>query len=233
MAMLILLLNIFAPSSSDVRVLKYSDADRLAGARPRDRGAGRGRQPPGEEGRRAVPHRSDALPARGQHARSAARRHAGLAARAARSRPRARAARSRSAQRDRAARDRRARLGPRPRKRVAAVPRAGRRPAPAAASTWSGRGRRRRAARASSTRRAAPRRRRARESRRWREQQVEQKLGRAGEWRVRAGGADPRAARERAVGAGADHHALALRLLRRQPAAAPGRLRRPACRSTR
>ena len=39
-------------------------ADRLAGAGPRARGAGRGGQPPGEEGRRAVPDRSDALPAR-------------------------------------------------------------------------------------------------------------------------------------------------------------------------
>ena len=39
-------------------------SDRLAGPGPRDRGADRGRQPPGQEGRRAVPHRPDALPAR-------------------------------------------------------------------------------------------------------------------------------------------------------------------------
>ena len=47
-------------------------ADRLAGAGPRDRGAGR-EQPAGEEGRRAVPDRPDALPARRELARGAAR----------------------------------------------------------------------------------------------------------------------------------------------------------------
>ena len=39
-------------------------ADRVAGARPRHRGGGR-EQPAGEEGRRAVPHRPDAVPERG------------------------------------------------------------------------------------------------------------------------------------------------------------------------
>ena len=79
-----------------------------------------------------------------------------------------------------------------------------------------------------STRRAAPRRRRApaRRRRSRRREQVQQKLGAQVERRIRAGRADPRAAREREVGSRPDDHALALRLLRDQPAAAPGRLRR-------
>ena len=51
-------------------------ADRVAGARPGDRGAGRGGQPAGEEGRRAVPDRSHALSADGQPAPGAARQRA-------------------------------------------------------------------------------------------------------------------------------------------------------------
>ena len=45
--------------------------------------------------------------------------------------------------------------------------------------------------------------------------QIQQKLGAKVEGRVRAGGAGPRAARERAMAARGDDHALALRLLRR------------------
>ena len=74
MAALILLLNIFAPVLVRRARLQVHGADRVAGAGPGDRGAGRGRQPPGEEGRSAVPDRPDALPARGEHARGAARR---------------------------------------------------------------------------------------------------------------------------------------------------------------
>src|SRR6185436_7306064 len=44
--------------------------------------------------------------------------------------------------------------------------------------------------------------------------------------RIRAGRADPGAARERQMAPRPDHHALALQLLRDQPAAASGRLRR-------
>ena len=68
LAVMILTLNVVAPSSTDLRVYQVHRADRLAGARTRDRGAGRGGQPAREEGRRAVPHRPDAVPARGQHA---------------------------------------------------------------------------------------------------------------------------------------------------------------------
>ena len=75
---LILLLNVYAPSSSDVRVIKYvvQIVPQVRGQVTR--GAGRG-QPAGQEGRRAVQDRSDAVPARGRHARGAARRHRGLA----------------------------------------------------------------------------------------------------------------------------------------------------------
>ena len=74
---LILLLNIFAPSSHDVRVFKYTVPDRLAGARPRDRGADRGGQPAGPRGRRAVQGRSDALSAHRQQPQGAAGRRRG------------------------------------------------------------------------------------------------------------------------------------------------------------
>ena len=57
---LILLLNVYAPSSSDVRVIKYvvQVVPQVRGQR--DRGAGRG-QHGGKEGRRAVQDRSDAV----------------------------------------------------------------------------------------------------------------------------------------------------------------------------
>ena len=58
--------------------------DRLAGARPRDRGARRGGQPAGEEGRRAVPRRPDAVPADGQQPDGPAGRREGRQRAAAR-----------------------------------------------------------------------------------------------------------------------------------------------------
>ena len=73
---LILMLNVVAPSSADVRVYQVHGADRLAGEGARARGAGRGRQPAGEEGRRAVPDRSEPYQLRST-AESAARRRRG------------------------------------------------------------------------------------------------------------------------------------------------------------
>ncbi len=60
-AAMILLLNIYAPSSSDVRVIKYV-VPIVSQVKGRvHRGADRGRQPARKEGRRAVPHRSQAV----------------------------------------------------------------------------------------------------------------------------------------------------------------------------
>ena len=67
---LMLLLNVFAPTTDDVRVIKYHRARGLASSRTRDRSAGR-EQPAGEEGGCAVPHRSDAVSERGERDRSA------------------------------------------------------------------------------------------------------------------------------------------------------------------
>ena len=82
---LILLLNVVAPSSSDVRVYQVHDTDRVAGAGPRDRGAGRGGNRLVKKG--DVLFRIDPRPTSStvQHARSAARDTQGVAARAARS----------------------------------------------------------------------------------------------------------------------------------------------------
>ena len=57
---MILLLNIGAPSSADVRVIKYVVPIVSAGQRARHRGA-RGQQQADEEGRRALPDRPDAV----------------------------------------------------------------------------------------------------------------------------------------------------------------------------
>ena len=79
----ILLLNVVAPSTADVRVIKY-----VINVVPQVRG--RVIEVPVEpnrlvkKGRRAVPHRSDAVRARRARARGATRRHEGLVARARR-----------------------------------------------------------------------------------------------------------------------------------------------------
>ncbi len=57
---LILLLNVFAPVTVRRARHQVRRARRGAGAGTRHRGAGR-EQPPGQEGRRAVPHRPDAV----------------------------------------------------------------------------------------------------------------------------------------------------------------------------
>ena len=78
LAALILTLNVVAPSTTDVRVIKYVVQVDSAGARTRDRGAGRA-QPAGEEGRVAVPHRPDPVPERSQRRQGEARRRRGEA----------------------------------------------------------------------------------------------------------------------------------------------------------
>ena len=217
LAALILLLNIFAPSSSDVRVYKYT-VPIVSQVR------GRVIEVPVEEGNRLVKKgdvlfRIDPTPYQlevntleaqlvgmqgsqrelQEQAKGAAGQDRGVAE------PRARG--RRAARPDAQAR----------RSSTASWSKTG----AGSRSTWSAPRPTRSSSRASSTPRATPRRRRApacgadpAEARRH------------GEGRVLAGGAGARAARERAMAARADHHALALRLLRRQPAAAPRRLRR-------
>ena len=121
--------------------LQVHDPDRVAGARPRDRGAGRGRQPPGEEGRRAVPHRPDALPARREHARGAARQRVRARSASSRSQLEGRLRQDRrSAQRDRAGGEHAARSarGSTSRASASSSTASWRRPAPATGSTSSG-----------------------------------------------------------------------------------------------
>ena len=157
----ILLLNIFAPSSSDAARDEVHRAHRLAGARPGDRGAGRGRQPPGEEGRGAVPHRSR----RPTSSRSTCSRRSSSACRARsaswRSRRRARSAKIEEPSQSARDREISARLAL-TRKRVAQYRELveDRRRQPA--STWSAPRPTPWSSRASSTPRATPRRRRAR-----------------------------------------------------------------------
>ena len=59
-AAMLLTLNVVAPTTTDVRVVKYVVPIVSPGEGTGDRSPGR-KQPAGEEGRRAVPHRSDAL----------------------------------------------------------------------------------------------------------------------------------------------------------------------------
>ena len=84
LTLLILLLNVYAPSSSDVRVFKYTVpiVSQVRGRVIEVPVAGG--QPAGQEGRRAVPDRSHALPADRQPAPGAARQRAGAAAPAGR-----------------------------------------------------------------------------------------------------------------------------------------------------
>ena len=71
LATLLLLLNIFAPAHDRRPRREVRRAGRFAGQRARHRGAGR-EQPAGEEGRRAVPDRSDAVSERSDLARGEA-----------------------------------------------------------------------------------------------------------------------------------------------------------------
>ena len=57
--------------------IQVHDTDRFAGEGPRARGAGRGRQPARQEGRRAVPRRPHAVSARRRQSRGAARQRGG------------------------------------------------------------------------------------------------------------------------------------------------------------
>ncbi len=210
--------------------LSFHRADRLPGARPRDRGADRGGQRPGEEGRRAVPHRSHALPIAGQYAAGAARQRRRATARAAgvvqgragqgrRVEERHRAGRrAKTAEVDRNARSRAQARG--------AIPRAGRLRRRHQIRSRAGRDQSRRAHRAA--RCGAERQAQARAA----EAQAVAAANRCSRnWAqggrgIRDGCADPRPARERQVGSRPDHDPLALRLLRDQSAAATGRVRR-------
>ena len=229
LAALILLLNIYAPSSSDVRVYKYT-VPIVSQVR------GRVIEVPVEEGNRLVkkgevlfridptPYQLEVNTLEAQLANAqGSQREVEESAKGARAKiDESRGAIVQATSRTREEREARPRAHAR-----GAVPRAreDRRRQPLRSRARQGRraGARRPARRGAQRRSAGARLRGAGD----RERAADPAEARRDvEGRVRAGRADPRPAREREVAARPDHDALAVRLLRRQPAAPPRRIRR-------